>query len=439
MKDAYSCVLQVKYTSRIDFLLTELLISQKHNGFPMPPLRAILHIDMDAFFASVEQRDHPELRNKPVLVGGDGPRGVVAAASYEARKFGCHSAMPSSIAKRLCPNAIFVKGSHGVYSKVSKQVFEILERFSPSIQPISVDEAFLDVTGSTHLFGSPTDIAIEIRRLVKEELNLTCSVGIAPNKFLAKLASDMNKPDGYTVITHDTIEQILDPLPVGVLIGVGPSAKNKLDRLGVRTVAQLKALPIETLATQLGEFGEKLYRLSRGIDDRPVRIDRGAKSISHEHTFETDLQEPDEVRAIIARQAVDVASRLRKHERYAKTISIKVRFGDFETITRSHTLENQTDETNTIHCTAKALFDIWAKSYRPVRLIGVGLSQLTDSPADAGLFENQSSTANKAVDQAADAINAKFGKAALTRASTLKAKPSHGLYGPGSNPEDRPS
>jgi len=403
----------------------------------MPP-RTILHIDMDAFFASVEQRDRPELRGKPVLVGGDGPRGVVAAASYEARAFGCHSAMPSAIAKRLCPNAIFVKGSHSSYSAVSKQVFEILERFSPAIQPISIDEAFLDVTGSTHLFGSPTDIAIEIRRLVKQELDLTCSVGIAPNKFLAKLASDMNKPDGYTIITPETTQQILDPLPVEKLMGVGPSTQRSLDRLGVRTVAQLRALPKETLNARMGEFGDKLYRLCQGIDDRPVRIDKGAKSISHEHTFETDLEDPDEVRAIIARQAGDVAARLRKHGRYAKTISIKVRFGNFETITRSHTLDAQTNETNTIHQAAKSLFDQWAHNYRPVRLIGVGLSGLTQSPADAGLFDAQTNHKNQAVDKAADAIASKFGKNALTRASTLRAKPSHGLHGPGSNPGDGP-
>ncbi len=403
----------------------------------MPP-RAILHIDMDAFFAAVEQRDHPELKGKPVLVGGDGPRGVVAAASYEARAYGCHSAMPSSIAKRLCPNAIFVKGSHSTYSQVSKQVFEILERFSPTIQPISIDEAFLDVTGSTHLFGSPTDIAIEIRRLVKAELDLTCSIGIAPNKFLAKLASDMNKPDGYTRITEDTITQILDPLPVEKLIGVGQSTKRTLDRLGVRTVKQLRGLPVETLVARLGDFGEKLHRLAQGIDDRPVRIDRGAKSISHEHTFAADLDNPDEVRAVIARQASDVAARLRKHNRYAKTISIKVRFGDFETITRSITLDKQTNETNTIHNTAKSLFDLWAKSFRPVRLIGVALSQLTESPAEPGLFDTQAHKKNQAVDQATDAITKRFGKDALTRASTLRAKPAHGLHGPGSDPEDRP-
>jgi len=394
---------------------------------------------MDAFFASVEQRDHPELRGKPVLVGGDGPRGVVAAASYEAREYGCHSAMPSSIAKRLCPHAIFVKGSHSTYSQVSKQVFEILERFSPAIQPISVDEAFLDVTGSTHLFGSPTQIAIEIRRLVQEELNLTCSVGIAPNKFLAKLASDMNKPDGYTVITHDTIEKILDPLPVEVLIGVGPAAKSKLDRLGVRTVAQLKALPAETVQAWLGDFGEKLRRLSCGIDDRPVRIDRGAKSISHEHTFESDLESIDELHALLSRQSQDVATRLRKHNRYAKTISIKVRFGDFETVTRSTTLNSQTNETKMIQESARALFDQWATNFRPVRLIGVALSQLTESAAEAGLFDTQHNEKNQAVDRATDAIINKFGKGTLTRASSIRAPKEHGLHGPGSNPEDRPT
>ena len=401
--------------------------------------RAILHVDMDAFFASVEQRDHPELRGKPVRVGGDGPRGGVAAASYEARVFGCHSAMPSSIAKRLCPQAIFVKGSHGVYGSVSKQVFEILERFSPAIQPISIDEAFLDVTGSVNLFGTPVEMAIEIRRLVREELGLTCSVGIAPNKFLAKLASDMNKPDGYTVITNETIEAILDPLPVERIMGVGPAAKRDLDRLGIRTVKQLRSFPVESLIARFGEFGERLHRLSSGLDDRPVRVDKGARSISHEHTFETDLDNPEEVRSIIARQAGDVASRLRRHGRYVKTVSIKVRFGDFQTITRSTTLDSQTNQTAAIHQAAKQLFDHWAEGFRPVRLIGVALSGLTESPADAGLFDVQSSGSNEAIDQATDAITLRFGKGALTRASTLRAKPTHGLYGPGSDPGDRPT
>ncbi len=401
------------------------------------PPRTILHIDMDAFFASIEQRDHPELRGKPVLVGGDGPRGVVAAASYEAREYGCHSAMPSSMAKRNCPHAIFVSGSHSNYRAVSKQVFEILERFSPAIQPISIDEAFLDVTGSTHLFGSPEEIAIEIRRLVKAELNLTCSIGIAPNKFLAKLASDMNKPDGYTLITTSTIQSTLDPLPVSTIWGVGPSTQRKLERLGIRTVKDLRGLEQTTLRANFGDWGEKLYRLARGIDSRPVRIDKGAKSISHEHTFEADLSNLDELQSLLARQSQDVATRLRKHNRFAKTISIKVRFGDFETITRSQTLDQQTDETAIIHQTARTLFDQWAKSFRPVRLLGIGLSQLTESPAEASLFDSQSNKKNRAVDRAADAIADKFGKNALTRGSTLRAPKEHGTHGPGSDPTDR--
>ncbi len=405
-------------------------------GESMTRDRSILHVDMDAFFASVEQRDNPELQGKPVLVGGDGSRGVVAAASYEARKFGCHSAQPTVIAKRLCPNAIIVSGRHSDYRAVSKQVFEILERFSPAIQPISIDEAFLDVTGSTKLFGSPTEIAKQIRALIKQETQLTCSVGVAPNKFLAKLASDMDKPDGLTVIHPDRIQQTLDPLPINKLWGVGQSTERTLNALGIRTVKDLRAHPLESLQSRLGELGEHLYKLARGIDDRPVRIDRQAKSISHEHTFETDLESADEVRSLIARQSQDVARRLRKHNRYARTISIKVRFGDFETITRSTTLENQTDETRVIHDSARTLFDEWAKSFRPVRLIGVAVSQLTDAPASPGLFDTQDHAKDRAVDQTSDQINTRFGKDAITRASALKAKPRHGTHGPGSAPEE---
>lgn len=402
----------------------------------MTQARSILHVDMDAFFASVEQRDNPALQGKPVLVGGDGPRGVVAAASYEARKFGCHSAQPTVIAKRLCPSAIIVSGRHSDYRAVSKQVFEILERFSPAIQPISIDEAFLDVTGSTKLFGSPIEIAQQIRALIKQETQLTCSVGVAPNKFLAKLASDMDKPDGLTVIHPDRIQQTLDPLPINTLWGVGPSTERTLHKLGIRTVKDLRSHPLESLHARMGDLGAHLHRLAQGLDDRPVRIDRNAKSISHEHTFETDLESPGEVRALIARQSQDVAMRLRKHNRYARTISIKVRFGDFETITRSITLDNQSDETRIIHDSARSLFDEWAKSFRPVRLIGVAVSQLTDAPASPGLFDTQDNAKDRAVDRTSDQINTRFGKDAITRASALKAKPRHGTHGPGSAPEE---
>lgn len=401
--------------------------------------RAILHVDMDAFFASVEQRDHPHLRGRPVLVGGSGPRGVVAAASYEARAFGCHSAQPTSIALRLCPDAVVVSGRHGDYKGVSRQVFDILERFSPAIQPISIDEAFLDVTGSTRLFGPPAQIAQEIRRLVKHETGLTCSVGVAPNKFLAKLASDMEKPDGLTVIDPQRIQQTLDPLPVTKLWGVGPSAERALGRLGVRSVRDLRALPIETLRARMGEQGAHLHDLARGIDERPVRLDREAKSISHEHTFPADLEEPGEVRALIARQAQDVAMRLRKHARFARTVTVKVRFGSFETVTRSRTLDRQTDETRAIHDASRELFDEWARAFRPVRLIGVGVSQLTDAPGAPGLFDAHDHEKDRAVDRVSDAIADKFGKHAITRASSLRAQPRHGAHGPGSDtPLDQP-
>lgn len=394
---------------------------------------------MDAFFASVEQRDNPQLRGKPVLVGGSGPRGVVAAASYEARTFGCHSAQPTAVALRLCPSAIIVSGRHADYKAVSRQVFAILERFSPAIQPISIDEAFLDITGSLKLFGSPVHIAQEIRRLVKDETQLTCSVGVAPNKFLAKLASDMDKPDGLTIIDPDRIQETLDPLPVTKLWGVGPSAERSLARLGIRTIRDLRSMPIDTLRARMGDHGVHLHTLARGIDDRPVRIDRSAKSISHEHTFGVDLDNPEEVRALIARQSQDVAMRLRKNNRFARTVTIKVRFGNFETITRSHTLEQQTDETRTIHDAARSLFDTWARSFQPVRLIGVAVSQLTDAPATPGLFDTNDHDKERAVDQISDAIADKFGKDAITRASSLSAKPRHGAHGPGSDtPLDQP-
>ncbi|MCA9303920.1 MAG: DNA polymerase IV [Phycisphaerales bacterium] len=399
----------------------------------MTPNRSILHVDMDAFFASVEQRDHPELRGKPVLVGGDGPRGVVAAASYEARVFGVHSAMPSAIAKRLCPQAIFVSGSHKNYRAVSNQVFEIFERFTPLIQPLSIDEAFLDVTGTERLFDSPKSIAEQIRSLVKSELRLTCSVGVAPNKFLAKLASDMNKPDGLMIIEPDRIHDILDPMPASAIPGVGPATMKQLTRLGVRTIGDIRKLPAETLRAKLHDSGDRLHQYARGIDDRPVRVDREAKSISHEHTFEQDLKDPNEVRAIIARQSEDVAYRIRKHQRFARTITVKIRFGDFETITRSTTLDHPTDSTAEIHKAARELFDRWAQSFRPVRLIGVGASQLTDQPETGGLFDQKTKDTQRSVDRVGDEIINRFGKDAVRRASSLKAKPRHGAHGPGSD------
>jgi len=388
---------------------------------------------MDAFFASVEQRDHPELRGKPVLVGGTGQRGVVAAASYEARVFGCHSAMPSAVAKRLCPHAIFVKGSFAQYKQDSARVFEILESFTPLVQPVSIDEAFMDVTGSLGLFGSPESIAAQIRERVRQDLDLTCSVGVAPNKFLAKLGSDLNKPDGVTIITHDTVRSTLDPLPVSRLWGVGPSAERSLHRMGVRTIRDLYNQPESVLRHRLGDFGGHLWRLARGIDDRPVHTDREAKSISHEHTFAQNLEDADAVRAVLADQCEQVARRLRKHERYAKTVTVKIRFGDFETVTRSVTMESATDRTDAITNAARSLFDAWARSFRPVRLIGAGVSNLTEASGGDGLFDAGVAEKQRAVDKVSDAIAAKFGKRSVQRANALHRQERHGAHGPGSD------
>lgn len=403
------------------------------------PSRAILHVDLDAFFASVEQLDHPELRGRPVLVGGTGPRGVVAAASYEARAYGCHSAMPSAVARRLCPHAVFVKGSFERYRELSDRIFAIFEDFTPLVQPISIDEAFLDVTGSVRLMGTPVEIAVAIRARVKGETGLTASVGVAPNKFLAKLASDLRKPDALVVLEPETYQRVLDPLPVSKIWGVGPSAEKSLARLGIRTVRELRETPVESLASRFGDFGAHLHELAHGRDDRPVHTDREAKSISHEQTFASNLTDPDDVRAVLVDQAEQVGRRLRRHGRFARTVTIKVRFGDFETVTRSETLAEATDQTAVIARESRALFDAWARAFRPVRLIGCGVSQLTETPGQGGLFAQQTDERSRAIDRATDLIAGKYGKRAVTRAAALRTQPRHGAHGPGSDtPPDAP-
>lgn len=386
--------------------------------------RSILHADMDAFFASVEQRDDPSLRGKPVLVGGSGKRGVVAAASYEARVFGCRSAMPMVTALRLCPDAVVVRGSYEEYKRSSSKVFAIFESFTPLVQPLSIDEAFLDVTGSLRAMGDPVSIARSIRERVLAEVGLTVSVGVAPNKFLAKLASDMDKPDGLTVIDVGKVQQTLDPLPVTRIFGIGGAAEKKLASLGVRTIGDLRRMPVEAVTAKLGSFGERIHELAHGIDDRPVVPDREAKSVGHEQTFGEDLTEPDDVRSVMLDQAEQVGRRLRAKDRKAKTVTVKIRFGDFETITRAHTLERSTDETQAIYEAARELFDAWARrGFRPVRLIGVTTSHLSGAgePEQAGLFEDPSAHEKRRdVDAAFDAINEKFGKRAITRAGALR-------------------
>ncbi len=301
--------------------------------------RAILHVDMDAFFASVEARERPELRGRPLIVGGTPQgRGVVAAASYEARRFGVHSAMPTATALRLCPKAVVLPPRHGLYSQVSRQIHAVFERYTPQIEPLSLDEAFLDVTGSLRLFGSAETIGREIKREIREELDLVASVGVAPNKFLAKLASDMNKPDGFFQFIPDRIAESLDPLPVTRLWGVGPASARQLERLGIRTVGQLRHYSRQLIARHLGRGGEHLWELAHGIDERPVISEQEAKSVSNETTFANDIDDPASLRGWLSELAEQVGWRLRRQQLAGRTVTIKVRFKDFTTVTRSLSL-----------------------------------------------------------------------------------------------------
>ena len=333
--------------------------------------RAILHVDMDAFFASIEQLAHPPLRGKPVLVGGNGPRGVVAAASYEARAFGCHSAQPMSLAKRLCPHAVVVPVRGGRYRIVSEKVFAILDSFTPAVQPLSIDEAFLDATGSQRLHGPPQVIATKIKHRIFNELGLTASVGVGPNKFVAKLASDWNKPDGMTVIDAKDIEKTLAPLSIKRMWGVGPVTEQKLNRMGIHTFGDLQRVPASVIESKLGTLGRQIARRASGADDRPVIPDRKAKSISQEQTFAFDLVQAHLVRQVLFGQVAAVSRRLRRNSHRARRVTIKIRYGDFQTITRSDTRSEATHSADQLWQTASSLFDSWARTYfQPVRLIG---------------------------------------------------------------------
>jgi DNA polymerase-4 len=379
----------------------------------MPADCSILHVDMDAFYASIEQRDHPEFRGKPVLVGYDGPRGVVAAASYESRTFGCHSAQPMVVAKRLCPTAIIAPVRMDVYREVSRQVFEIFDSFSPAVEPLSVDEAFLDLTGTERLHGPAEIVAARLKNRIKTELQLLASVGVAPNKFLAKLASDMNKPDGLTVIRGEDVERLLPPMSVSRLWGIGKVTAAKLEAIGIKTIGDLRQASVDCLQRYLGGDTDRYLRLARGEDDRRVTPDREAKRIGHEQTFEVNVADPTEIRRVLLDQVELVARRLRRHCICARGISLKIRFGDFQTINRSKTLESSTNATSEIWRAARELFDAW--TFQPVRLIGISAERLSSGNEQMELFVDPGREKQKNLDTVADHINDKFGKRAIRR------------------------
>lgn len=378
--------------------------------------RAILHVDMDAFFASVEQLEDPSLRGRCVLVGSDRPRGVVAAASYEARKFGCRSALPMSIAKRLCPHAIIISGHYDRYRIHSQHIFAILNDFTPLVEPLSIDEAFCDVTASQRLFGDPVQIARQIRHRIRTEVGLTASVGVAPNKFIAKLASDMDKPDGLTIIRPADIHATLDPLPVAQVWGIGPKTTARLARMNIRTIGDLRKLDPQWLEKFFASEAQHYHNLANGLDDRPVVTDSQARQISQETTFEVDVQDPEIIRQIINGQAEQVARRLRRAQQKASAITLKIRFGDFQTITRSGTLPTHTDVTAEIWACARDLFDKWARqSYQPVRLIGVAAHRLGHGDSQLSLFTDSAQQKQQQLDKTLDSIVARLGKGSIQR------------------------
>ena len=384
--------------------------------------RHIIHADMDGFFAAIEQLDRTDLRGKPVLVGGDPQgRGVVSTASYEARRFGCHSAMSMAKAIQLCPQAVIVRPRITRYTEVSQQVFDVFEQFTPLVESLSIDEAFLDVTGSIRLLGPPEVIAAQLKQEINERTGLTASVGVASNKFLAKLASDQRKPDGLFIVPQDGICDFLNPLPISRMWGVGKAALPRLNRIAIHTFGDALRLSKAEWQKLFGEQGDRFWHLVRGFDDRPVVPDRAAKSISHEVTFPIDITDLDHLRAVVLNQTDHVAHRLRRHGLAARTLTLKIRSADFTTITRRATVRDPTDETDVLWQLASNLFTAWERHHPPpVRLIGVGVSQFTScGDRQLGLFDEPNHD-SQALDQAVDAIRDRFGDQAIRRGGLIR-------------------
>ncbi|MEU6710830.1 DNA polymerase IV [Nonomuraea sp. NPDC046802] len=384
----------------------------------------ILHVDMDAFFASVELLDRPELRGRPVIVGSPAGRGVVLSATYEARAYGVHSAMPMSRARRLCPQAVIIPPSHGKYSEVSKGVMEIFHTITPLVEPIASDEAFLDVGGARRRLGPPTAVAAMIREQVLDRFGITCSVGVASSKFVAKLASKQCKPDGLLVVPADQVVDFLHPLPVSALWGVGERTEQSLVRLGIRTVGDLARVPSATLQRELGQaVGGHLAELAWGRDERSVSAHVPDKSIGNEETFATDVDDPEVIRRELLRLSERVAARMRKGGHVGRTVSVKLRRADFTTINRSRTLREPTDVAQVIYATACELFQAAGLERVRLRLVGVRMENLRpagEATRQLGLGERE--TGWREAEQAMDKAIRRFGPDAVLPASLVRGK-----------------
>ena len=385
--------------------------------------RVIVHVDMDAFFASVEQVCHPEWRGKPVIVGADPRggkgRGVVAAASYEARSFGVHSAMPISQAFRRCPHGIYVRPNGSLYADYSRKIIALLTEFTPLVQPISIDEAFLDVTGSVHLYGGVRALGRAIKQRIFLETGLRASIGIAPNKSVAKMASDAGKPDGLVVVLPDGVQAFLDPLPVESLWGVGRKTRQRLATMGIRTIGQLRQYPREVLKQHFGKWGSVLWQLARGVDERPVCTDEAVKSISHEHTFDQDQHDPEILEATLLQLSEKVAARLRKKHLKGQTIQLKIRFADFSTFNRNKRLSSPTSLTEDIYRVCLGLMEEFRSAPLPVRLLGVGVTHLVPELGSQMSLWDAQNHRKQALEQVVDALHEKYGQSILVHAQTL--------------------
>ena len=391
----------------------------------MDKLRTILHADMDAFYAAIEQRDRPELRGKPVIVGGDGRRSVVSTCSYEARRYGIHSAMPGTRARQLCPNGIFVRPRMDVYSQVSETIQSIFRQYTPLVEPLALDEAFMDVSGSSHLYGDGETIARSVRREVLDATGLTVSVGVAPCKYVAKVASDLEKPDGLVVVPEGSAMEFLAPLSVSHLWGAGKGMQTFLGEHGVRTIGDIQRCSLQELKGLLGESsGIHFYNMSHGADDRPVVSDHIAKSISNEHTFVEDLTGWEQCKNVLIKLSDLVGRRMRKDHRHGRTVRIKVRYGDFKTLNRQIGVP-PTDSDFVIRKAALALFNATWDSTTGIRLLGVAVDNLVQpgEPVQCELFDDEGDKPESRILDAIDKIKDRYGRGSIRHGGSYLKPP----------------